>query len=60
MDLLEASNFITTIEHRQGLKSACLEEITYRRGFIDALTLSERIKAMPDSGYRAYLEGVLA
>jgi glucose-1-phosphate thymidylyltransferase len=58
--LLEASNFIATIEHRQGLKIACLEEIAYRRGFIDAQMLSERIKAMPDSSYRAYLEGVLA
>ena len=57
--LLDASNFIATVERRQGLKIACLEEIAYRLGCIDHAALAELVKAMPDSSYRAYLESVL-
>jgi glucose-1-phosphate thymidylyltransferase len=56
--LLEAANFIATIEHRQGLKIACLEEIAYRRGYIDRRHLLEMIEGMPRSTYRGYLERV--
>ena len=54
--LLEASHFIYTLEARQGLKIACLEEIAYRRGFIDVARLRTTITAMPKSPYREYLE----
>lgn len=53
--LLEAGNFIATIEKRQGLKVACIEEIAYRLGYIDRkklLTLAEGIKK---NGYGEYL-----
>jgi glucose-1-phosphate thymidylyltransferase len=56
--LLDSANFIATIEHRQGLKIACLEEIAYRRGYIDRPHLVEVIDAMPRSAYRRYLEQV--
>jgi len=54
--LLEASHFIYTLEARQGLKIACLEEIAYRRGFIDTARLKQTLTEMPRSPYRAYLE----
>jgi len=54
--LLEASHFIYTLEARQGLKIACLEEIAYRRGFIDAARLKKTLSEMPKSPYREYLE----
>ncbi len=54
--LLEASHFIYTLEARQGLKIACLEEIAYRRGFIDAAGLKKTLNEMPKSPYREYLE----
>lgn len=53
--LLEASNFIETIETRQGLKIACLEEIALRRGFIDCAKMLQVIDATPKSTYREYL-----
>ena len=56
--LLEASNFIETIESRQGLKIACLEEIALRRGFIDAVQMLQVIDATPNSSYREYLKRV--
>ncbi len=58
--LLEAANFIATIERRQGLKIACPEEIAYRRGFIDRRALRALVGGMPSSPYRSYVEGVLA
>ena len=58
--LLEAANFIATIEHRQGLKIACLEEIAFERGYIDHAGLSSIVSDLPNSGYRTYLEQVLA
>ena len=56
--LLEASNFIETLEARQGLKIACLEEIALRRGFIDCATMEKVIAATPASSYRDYLQRV--
>lgn len=58
--LLEASNFIETIESRQGLKIACLEEIALRRGFIDQAQMQQVIEATPNSSYRDYLQRVLS
>ncbi len=58
--LLEAANFIATIERRQGLKIACLEEIAYRQGYIQLSALSALVEAMPVSEYRSYLEAILA
>jgi len=57
--LLEASHFIGTLEARQGLKIACLEEIGLRMGFIDAAWMSAVVDATPASSYRSYLERVL-
>jgi glucose-1-phosphate thymidylyltransferase len=57
--LLEASHFIGTLEARQGLKIACLEEIALRRGFIDCPGMKSAIAATPKSSYRDYLERVL-
>src|SRR5438552_945321 len=56
--LLEASNYIATIEHRQGMKIACLEEIALRMGFIDARKLMALIDRLPKGEYREYLERV--
>jgi glucose-1-phosphate thymidylyltransferase len=57
--LLEASQFIQTIEHRQGLKIACPEEIAYRKGFIDAVQLEKLALPLMKSGYGRYLMQVL-
>ncbi|KQZ27559.1 glucose-1-phosphate thymidylyltransferase RfbA [Duganella sp. Root1480D1] len=57
--LIEASNFIQTIEHRQGLKVACPEEIAYRKGFIDAAQLAELAKPLAKNGYGQYLQRLL-
>ena len=57
--LLEASQFIQTIEHRQGLKIACLEEIAYRQRFIDAAQLERIAAPLLKSGYGDYLMQVL-
>ena len=54
--LLEASNYIATIEHRQGLKIACLEEVAFRAGFIDESQLRGIIDALPKGEYRDYLK----
>lgn len=57
--LLEASQFIQTIENRQGLKIACPEEIAYRKGFIDSAKLEMLAKPLLKSGYGSYLMRVL-
>jgi len=53
--LLEAGNYIATIEHRQGLKVACLEEVALRMGFIDQTQLRTMIDRLPAAEYRDYL-----
>jgi glucose-1-phosphate thymidylyltransferase len=53
--LLEASQYIETIERRQGLKIACPEEIAYRMGYIDAAQLERLGSAMARNGYGRYL-----
>ncbi|PLX89876.1 MAG: glucose-1-phosphate thymidylyltransferase [Desulfuromonas sp.] len=57
--LLEASHFIGTLEVRQGLKIACLEEIALRKGFIDVRYMEKVISMTPASTYRDYLEMIL-
>ncbi|PYL09387.1 MAG: glucose-1-phosphate thymidylyltransferase [Verrucomicrobia bacterium] len=56
--LLEASNYIATIEHRQGLKIACLEEVALRMGFITQADLARIIDGLPNNEYRDYLRMV--
>jgi len=53
--LAEASTFIEVIEKRQGLKVACLEEIAYKRGWIDAAQLEKLAQPMLKNGYGQYL-----
>jgi glucose-1-phosphate thymidylyltransferase len=58
--LLDASNFIQTIEHRQGLKVASPEEIAYRLGYIDAQQLDALAAKLGKSSYADYLRRVVA
>lgn len=57
--LLEASQFIATIENRQGLKVSCPEEISYRRGWINASQLEKLAVPLSKNGYGHYLQRVL-
>ena len=57
--LLEAAQYIATIERRQGLKIACPEEIAYRQGYIDAAALEQLGQAMANNGYGQYLLSLL-
>jgi glucose-1-phosphate thymidylyltransferase len=57
--LLEASQFIATLERRQGLKVACPEEIAFRSGWIDATQLEALAEPLRKSGYGQYLLGLL-
>ena len=58
--LLEAAQFIETIDKRQGLKVACPEEIAYRLGYIDAAQLEALAQPLAKSGYGEYLLRVLS
>ncbi len=57
--LLQAANFMETMESRQGLKASCIEEIAYRRGFIDKKQLENLIEPLKKSQYGQYLLKVL-
>lgn len=57
--LLEASHFVHTIEQRQGLKVACLEEIAYHNGWITAEQLGAQAEALKKTGYGQYLQKLL-
>ncbi|MDP1533006.1 MAG: sugar phosphate nucleotidyltransferase, partial [Rubrivivax sp.] len=57
--LIDAALYIQTIEKRQGLKSACPEEIAYRMGFIDAAQLQALAQPLMMNGYGQYLMDVL-
>ena len=57
--LLEASEFVRTIQHRQGIQIACLEEIAYRNGFIDENQVRAAGKSMEKTSYGRYLLGLV-
>jgi glucose-1-phosphate thymidylyltransferase len=56
--LMQASNFVQVIEQRQGLKVGCIEEVAYRRGFINKQQLLELAKPLEKSGYGTYLKNL--
>ena len=58
--LLEAGNYIATIEHRQGLKIACLEEVAFRMGFINESEMERIVDGLPKGEYQEYLRLVCA
>ena len=58
--LLEASNFIQAVEHRQGLKIACLEEIAFNKGYISKRQLMELAKPLQKSTYGEYLMRIVS
>lgn len=58
-NLLEAGQFVRTIERRQGLKVCCPEEIAYRQGYIDATQLERLAQPLKKSGYGEYLMRIL-
>jgi glucose-1-phosphate thymidylyltransferase len=58
--LLEAGNYIATIEHRQGLKIACLEEVAFRMRFINESELERIVDGLPKGEYQEYLRLVCA
>ena len=53
--LIDAGNFVQTIEHRQGLKVACLEEIAFNNGWITVEELEKQGNALKKTGYGQYL-----
>ena len=57
--LSDATNFIQTVERRQGVKIGCPEEVAWRRGFLSDDELRERAEALAKSGYGEYLLGLL-
>jgi glucose-1-phosphate thymidylyltransferase len=57
--LMQASMFIQVIEQRQGIKIACIEEIAWRKGFIDENQLMKLAEPLMKSGYGAYIAGLL-
>ena len=57
--LMQASNYIETIENRQGLKVACIEEIVYRKGYIDAAQIEKLAQPLLKNSYGRYLTDML-
>lgn len=57
--LLESSQFVKTVESRQGLKIACIEEVAYLKGFINREQLTAIAEKMPDSTYGLYVKSLL-
>lgn len=57
--LMQASQFVQVIEQRQGIKIACIEEIAYRKGFINADQLEKMAQPLLKSGYGQYLMNIL-
>jgi glucose-1-phosphate thymidylyltransferase len=57
--LLDASNYIATIERRQGLKIGCIEEVAYRMNYIDSEQLGKIADKLPKNDYRNYLKSIL-
>ncbi len=57
--LLDASNYIATMERRQGLKIGCIEEVAFRMDYIDKKQFGETIERLPANDYRKYLEMIL-
>jgi len=57
--LMDASNYIATIERRQGLKIGCIEEVAYQMGYIDQVQLKKIINQSPENDYKKYLEAIL-
>lgn len=57
--LLQASNYVSIIEERQGLKVGCIEEVAYRAGFIDKQQLQRLAEPLMKSGYGQYLVSIL-
>jgi glucose-1-phosphate thymidylyltransferase len=57
--LLQAANFIQTVEERQGLMISCPEEIAYRQGFINEDQLCAVVDQLGQNGYSSYLEGII-
>ena len=58
--LLAAGNYVQVLETRQGVMVSCLEEIAYRKGFIDRAGLARLAAGIPNSGLRKYLQDLLA
>ena len=57
--LLDAGNFVRTLENRQGLQTGCLEEIAFDQGWISGADLAARAELFAKNGYGAYLAGLL-
>jgi glucose-1-phosphate thymidylyltransferase len=57
--LLQASQFIATLENRQGLKVACPEEISYRSGWINSVQLEKLAAPLSKNAYGQYLQRIL-
>jgi glucose-1-phosphate thymidylyltransferase len=56
---MEASTYIATLEHRQGVKIACLEEIAFNQGWLSAEQLRRQADALSKTGYGQYLKRLL-
>jgi glucose-1-phosphate thymidylyltransferase len=57
--LIDATQFVQVIEDRQGLKVGCIEEVAYRKGFINATQLEEIAQPLLKSGYGQYLMNLI-